>query len=209
MSAVPVIDVSRDDVAELRRRLRHTRWADTWPIGEWEAGTKVRDLRDLVSYWSEDFDWAAQQERINALPWHEADIGGVAVAYLRFDAETAGGLPIVLTNGWPSTALELIPLAERLSMPSRFGGDPVKAVTVIVPAIPGLPFSPPRPALGQETHELWHQLMTDDLDFARYAAHEEISAQGSPPVSVRPIRMRLPASTFWPSLNHADTTKRH
>lgn len=166
-----MIDVGHDDLADLRRRLRHTRWAHAWPVGDWEAGTNAHDLRRLVSYWSEEFDWLAQQERINGLPWHEADIDGGAVAYLRFDPETAGGLPIILTNGWPSTALELVPLAERLSMPSRFGGDPAQAVTVIVPAIPGLPFSPPRPIFGQATHELWHQLMTGHLGFARYAAH--------------------------------------
>jgi pimeloyl-ACP methyl ester carboxylesterase len=42
---------------------------------------------------------------------------------------------------------------------------------VIVPALPGLPFSPQRPTLGEQTHELWHQLMTEELGFARYAAH--------------------------------------
>ncbi len=53
----------------------------------------------------------------------------------------------MLTNGWPSSALEMVPLAERLSSPSRFGGDAADAVTVIVPALPGFPFSPQRPRI--------------------------------------------------------------
>ena len=59
-----------------------------------------------------------------------------------------GRLPILLANGWPSSFLELTGLAERLSAPSRYGGDPEAAFTVIVPSLPGFGFSPQRPALG-------------------------------------------------------------
>lgn len=166
-----VLDVSSQDVDDLRRRLRDTRWPATWPFSGWEAGTDQSTLRRLVTYWAEDFDWEAQRRRMGVLPWHAADIRGTPVAYLQFDAEVTGGLPIVLTNGWPSTALELVDLAQRLAMPSHFGGDPKRAVTVVVPALPGLPFSPQRPRLDEQTHELWHRLMTDHLGFGRYTAH--------------------------------------
>ena len=166
-----VMDVSDDDLADLRRRLHDTRWPDRWPTAGWEAGTDQDELRRLVTYWADDFDWEAQQRDINALPWHQAEIGGAAITYLRFDAEAPGGIPIILTNGWPSTALELVGLARRLATPSHYGGDPASAVTVIVPALPGLPFSPQRPTFGDQTHELWHTLMHDHLGFARYAAH--------------------------------------
>ena len=166
-----VINVSSGDVEDLRRRLRDTRWPQPWPSTGWEAGTDLTELRRLVRFWADDFDWSAQQALIEALPWHAADLGGTLVSYLRFDAEVSGGLPIVLTNGWPSSALELVDVARRLSAPSRFGENPDLAVTVIVPALPGLPFSPQRPTMDDQTHELWHRLMTDHLGFARYAAH--------------------------------------
>lgn len=93
--------------------------------------------------------------------------------YLRFDAERAGALPLVLSNGWPSTFYELVDLARRLSAPSQYGGDPQDAFTVIVPSIPGFTFSPQLPDLrqGPPTHELWHRLMHDELGFDRYGAH--------------------------------------
>jgi pimeloyl-ACP methyl ester carboxylesterase len=93
------------------------------------------------------------------------------VSYLRFQAETPGALPIVLTNGWPSTSLELVELARQLATPSAYGGDPADSFTVIVPALPGFPFSPQHPAHGEQTHEIWHQLMVEALGFDRYAAH--------------------------------------
>jgi pimeloyl-ACP methyl ester carboxylesterase len=176
MTASGVLPVSQDDLDDLTSRLRRTRWATPWPLAQsgvapWDAGMDQHTLRRLVAYWANGFDWRAQEREITALPWHTADVGGTPLNYLRFDAEDAGALPIVLTNGWPSTALELVGLAQRLSTPSRFGGDAADAFTVIVPALPGLPFSPQRPTLGEQTHELWHQLMTEELGFTRYAAH--------------------------------------
>ena len=171
MNHPPAIDVSDEDMAALHRRLRDTRWPARWPSASWDAGTDQDELRRRVTYWLEEFDWGAQRRRIASLPWHTADIGDAAITYLKFDAETPGGLPIVLTNGWPSTALELVDVAQRLATPSRFGQDPQSAVTVVVPALPGLPFSPQRPTFGEQTHELWHRLMTDHLGFTRYIAH--------------------------------------
>ncbi|TCL77248.1 MULTISPECIES: epoxide hydrolase family protein [unclassified Rathayibacter] len=179
--ASPVPAVSAEEWAELRERVRRTRWSPEWPVEGWSAGTDQAELRRLARRWAEEFDWPAQERRMRALPWAQADLDGTPVAYLRFEAETfeaetfeaetPGRLPIVLTNGWPSTALELVALAERLASPSRFGGDPAEAATVVVPALPGFPFSPQRPGLDEQTHELWHRLMTEELGFARYAAH--------------------------------------
>ncbi len=164
------------DLEELRSRLRGTRWPRPWPAGAgdgWEAGASARELRRLAGYWAEGYDWRVQEAAINALPGQVASIDGTVVFYLRFDAETPGALPIVLTHGWPSTFLELTELARRLAAPSRYGGQASDAFTVIVPALPGFPLSPQRPALPSATpaYELWHRLMHDELGFPRYAAH--------------------------------------
>ncbi|KQQ05802.1 MULTISPECIES: epoxide hydrolase family protein [unclassified Rathayibacter] len=170
-TTAPVPDVSVEEWADLRDRVRRTRWSPEWPVEGWSAGTDQAELRRLARRWSEGFDWRAQERRMHELPWAQADLDGTPLSYLRFEAETEGRLPIVLTNGWPSSALELVPLAERLATPSRFGGGPAEAATVVVPALPGFPFSPQRPHLGEQTHELWHRLMTEELGVARYVAH--------------------------------------
>lgn len=172
MSALErVSTVSAADVSGLRDRLRNTRWAPRWPVDGWAAGTDEAELRRLVAYWADGYDWEAREREINDLPWAEVLLDGVPLRYLRFDAETAGALPVILTNGWPSTAVELVELARHLSTPSEHGGDAADALTVIVPALPGFPFSPQRPSHEDQTHELWHRLMHDALGFDRYAAH--------------------------------------
>ncbi|MGO4298717.1 epoxide hydrolase family protein [Leifsonia sp. RAF41] len=167
----PLIQVPEPDLLALRRRLADTNWPRPWPASGWDAGTDPRELRRLVEYWATTFDWRQQEASINALPAHTAMIEGTPLTYFRFDAETDDALPLILTNGWPSTVLELIELARRLSTPASYGGHADRSHTVIVPALPGFPFSPPRPDRYEQTHELWHELMTTELGFERYAAH--------------------------------------
>ncbi|MBB5085262.1 epoxide hydrolase N-terminal domain-containing protein [Nonomuraea endophytica] len=116
-----MIAVTDGELDELRSRLRHTRWPTPWPIGAWEAGTDPGELRRLVTCRASGYDWRVHEATINALPSHVADIDGTPVHYLRFDGDQPGALPIVLTNGWPSSFLELITLARRLATPRRTG----------------------------------------------------------------------------------------
>ena len=172
----PVLRVPDAELEELRSRLRGTRWPGSWPSSpedRWRTGADEAELRRMAGYWAKGFDWRAREAAINALPWHAASVGGTDVFYLRFEAEVPGALPVVLTNGWPSSFLELTELARRLAAPSRNGGDAADAFTVIVPSLPGFPLSPQRPSLPPDipTFELWHRLMREELGFARYGAH--------------------------------------
>jgi len=177
-----LISIPRAEIDDLRRRLAATRWSPGWPSGGsaaggsaagggWAAGTDPAELRRLVDYWATEFDWGAVERMINALPSATAMLDGVALQYFRFDGETPGALPLVLTNGWPSTSIELVELARRLASPSQHGGDAADAFTVIVPSLPGFPFSPQRATHFDQTHELWHRLMSHELGFDRYGAH--------------------------------------
>ncbi|CAD6011213.1 epoxide hydrolase family protein [Agreia sp. COWG] len=170
MSRIPDLPVPEAALDDLRRRLEHTRWGAEWPEQPWAAGTDAATLRRLADYWRTGFDWRAVESRILALNSVITEVRGTPVHAFVFEAETPGALAVVLTNGWPSTSYELVHLAERLSMPSRFGGDPSHALTIVVPSLPGFPFSPQRPERASEIHELWHELM-GSMGYPRYGAH--------------------------------------
>lgn len=174
MTAVPFsFTVAEEDLEDLRQRVRRTRWPQPWPLPAWAAGTDRGELQRLAEHWAAGFDWRAQEKAIDALPSFRAEIDGTPVHYLCFEAERGGALPIVLSHGWPSSFLELVDLARRLSRPTDFGGVAADAFTVVVPSLPGFGFSPQRATLppATPTHELWHHLMRDELGFERYAAH--------------------------------------
>jgi pimeloyl-ACP methyl ester carboxylesterase len=166
-----LITVPESELEELRGRIRATRWPRPWPTRGWVTGTEPGELRRLAERWSDGFDWRAQESALNALPSHRATVAGVPAHYLRFEGETADAVPIVLTHGWPSTFLEEVELARRLARPSEHGAAGARAFTVIVPSLPGFPFTPEQAILpGVPTHELWHELMAQ-LGFTRYLAH--------------------------------------
>lgn len=173
MTKHEALNVSDLALEDLRARLRRTRWATPWPIEGWDAGVDGSVLHRLVDYWSDAYQWRKHEAAINALPSHFSTIGGQTVHYLRFDAEQPGALPILLANGWPSSFLELISLARRLSAPSQHGGRSADAFTVIVPSLPGFGLSDQRSELDGplQTHDILHRLMHDVLGFDRYAAH--------------------------------------
>jgi hypothetical protein len=61
-----VLTVPDAELDDLRARLRATRWSPPWPGASWEAGTDPAELRRLVTYWADGFDWRAREAEINA-----------------------------------------------------------------------------------------------------------------------------------------------
>jgi pimeloyl-ACP methyl ester carboxylesterase len=166
-----LLRVPAREVDELRTRISATRWPLPWPTEPWAAGADLGEVRRLADYWGQGYDWPAHEAEINALPSFIAEVSGQRVHFLRFDAESPGAAPLVLTNGWPSTFFELVELARRLATPSAYG-EPGPSFTVIVPSLPGFGFSDASPTSPPRvpTHELWHRLMTG-LGLSRYFAH--------------------------------------
>jgi hypothetical protein len=59
-----------------------TRWAHDCGNAGWRYGVEKGWLQDLVRYWTEDFDWRAQEDLINAFPQYRVEIDGVPIHYL-------------------------------------------------------------------------------------------------------------------------------
>lgn len=79
LSTQPVIRVSDEELAELRDRVRTTRWPGRWPLSGWDAGTNMDELRRFAQYWTNGFDWRTQEAEINALPSHFETVAGSGV----------------------------------------------------------------------------------------------------------------------------------
>ncbi len=154
------IHVAEPVLEDLRRRLRSARWPEPAPGPPWSQGTDLSYLRDLVDYWADGFDWPQQERRLNEYDQFMADIDGVQV---HFAHQRSGKPPLVLTHGWPSSFVELLPLVDQLS--AHFD--------LVVPSLPGYAFSP-RPAQvgvdGEYVARVWHRLM-QGLGYEKYGAH--------------------------------------
>lgn len=157
--AVSVPDAVLDD---LRDRIRRTRWPDPAPGEPWSQGTDLYYLRGLLAYWADGFDWRTSERELNRFEHRIAEVEGIRIHYVHHRA-SGGGVPLVITHGWPSTFVEMLPLVDRL-------GD---AYDLVIPSLPGYAYSqrPPRTGIDRAYIALlWHRLMRG-LGYERYGAH--------------------------------------
>jgi pimeloyl-ACP methyl ester carboxylesterase len=166
------IRVADEVLADLQARIRNTRWPDPAPGPAWEQGTDLAYLRQVLASWAEEFDWRAQERHLNRYDHFHATLGNVRIHFVHRRAATGGGLPLLLSHGWPSTFLEELALVPLLTDPGAHGLDG-PAFDVVVPSLPGYGFSE-RPARTGVNYRhvagLWHRLMRG-LGYRRYGAH--------------------------------------
>jgi pimeloyl-ACP methyl ester carboxylesterase len=167
------IAVPDADVAELRDRLRRTRWPGEFANETWRYGTSEEYLRDFVGYWAGEYDWRAAEAAINGFPNFRTEIDGIPVHFVHVRGKGPAPLPLICTHGWPWTFWEFHDVIGPLSDPAAHGGDPADAFDVVVPSLPGFGWSSPLTVTGvtcQRTADLWATLMTDVLGYERFAA---------------------------------------
>jgi pimeloyl-ACP methyl ester carboxylesterase len=167
------IQIPEDVLIDLKYRLDHIRWPDQLENIAWERGTEKGYLQSLVSYWSEQYDWRAQEAELNRLPQFRSTVDGVDVHFIHERGRGPNPLPIILTHGWPDSFIRYKKMIPLLADPARYGGDPNDAFDVIVPSIPGFGFSG-NPTVGgvnnSTVSELWAKLMTEELGYETFAA---------------------------------------
>jgi pimeloyl-ACP methyl ester carboxylesterase len=160
-------------IADLRERLARTRFPDQAPGDPWVYGTSVDYLRGLIDYWCTNFDWRAQEARLNAFPQFKAQLHDINVHFLRVPGKGPNPCPLLLMHGWPGSVFEFMDIIPRLTDPARFGGEPADAFTVVAPSLPGygMSFRPGEKRSGiEEIADCLADLMTETLGYRRFAA---------------------------------------
>jgi hypothetical protein len=160
------IRVDDQVLSDLRARIRNTRWPDPAPGDAWAQGTDLEFLRRLPAYWADDFDWRSQERRLNEFDQFRVELDGVRIHFVHERARRGRGIPLILSHGWPSAYVELLPLVPLLTDP-----EDGPAFDVVIPSLPGYGFSerPARPVTYRYTAGLWHSLMRG-LGYERYGA---------------------------------------
>ena len=166
------IEVAEAELADLRRRLRQTRWPEAEPVSDWSQGVPLAYLQDLCGYWADGYDWRPTEARLNALPQFQTVIGGVSLVFAHVRSPHPGALPLIMTHGWPGSVVEFLKVIGPLSDPAAHGGDAADAFHVVCPSLPGYGFGgkPDRAGWGVERIAgAWAELMAR-LGYRRYGA---------------------------------------
>jgi microsomal epoxide hydrolase len=167
------VAVSDDQLADLKARLRATRWPDDVGNEDWFYGVNGAYLRRLADYWPNGFDWRRVERQINGYANYRVVIDGVPVHFLYKAGRGGAPIPIILSHGWPWTFWDWSKVIDPLADPVAFGGDPAEAFDVLVTSLPGFGFSTPLPHPDMnfwKIADVCHRLMTETLGLCRYAA---------------------------------------
>jgi pimeloyl-ACP methyl ester carboxylesterase len=173
MSVQPFeVRIPQSALDDLSERLARTRLGPD-DATDWDAGMSPAYLRELIDYWRTEYDWRAQEAQINRFAHGKTNVRGTDVHFIHERGRGDAPLPIVLTHGWPDSFLRFSKLIPLLTDPAAHGGDPRDAFDVVVPSLPGYAFSdrPEKSGGAFFIGDLWHELMTRELGYQRFAAH--------------------------------------
>ncbi len=166
------IAVSDDVLADLRARLRLTRWPEREVVNDWSQGVPLGWLQDICRHWADTYDWRRREALLNRFTQFVTMIDGLDIHFLHVRSPHAGAMPLVITHGWPGSFVEFHKVIEPLVDPTAHGGDAADAFHVVCPSLPGFAFSGKPTTTGWGVDRIaraWATLM-HRLDYARYGA---------------------------------------
>ena len=160
------------ELADLRSRLRATRWPEAETPDDWSQGVPLDYAQAFCRYWAEDYDWRAREARLNRFDQFVTRIDDLDIHFIHVRSRHAQARPVLITHGWPGSVVEFMKVIEPLTDPESHGGSAADAFHVVCPSLPGYGFSgrPGRTGWGVEhIARAWDELMRR-LGFDRYFA---------------------------------------
>ncbi|KAF2219983.1 Alpha/Beta hydrolase protein [Elsinoe ampelina] len=130
----------------------------------------LKSFRDQLTY---NFNWAREERQMNSFKQYTAIIEGLTTHFIHEKSPDPNAIPLLLGHGWPGSFLEFLPIVKNLTRPAKTSSGKPISFHVIIPSLPGFAFSqsPPSNWSTDDTGRLWNTLMTQVLQYPRYAVH--------------------------------------
>jgi pimeloyl-ACP methyl ester carboxylesterase len=146
--------------ARLPKELETTQWGET-------NGVTLKLVGDTVNFWRNEYDWKAEEARLNEMPQFKIpidmdDFGTLGIHFVHSSSSVPNAVPLLFVHGWPSSFAEI---QRALPALNKAGFH------VVAPSLPGYGFSAyPKKAGFKYFHhaELMHKVMSK-LGYEQYA----------------------------------------
>jgi pimeloyl-ACP methyl ester carboxylesterase len=166
------IDVSEEDLDDLRRRIAATQWPEKETVADESQGVPLATIQELARYWATDYDWRKAEAKLNALPQFITEIDGLDIHFIHDRSNHENALPLIVNHGWPGSVIEQLKIIEPLTDPTAHGGSASDAFHAVIPSMPGYGFSGKPTSTGwgpERMARAWAELMKR-LGYTRYVA---------------------------------------
>jgi pimeloyl-ACP methyl ester carboxylesterase len=157
-------------VADLRRRIRTTRMPMAMPGSGWAYGMDYDVLRTILDHWGNGYSWPDAEAWLNRFRHFRTRIDGLDIHFVHARSRHEDATPVLMLHGWPGSFVEFLDVADRLTRPEDYGGDPSTALHLVIPSLPGFGLSGQPQTPGWDvarTARAFSHLMSR-LGYARY-----------------------------------------
>ncbi len=98
------LTVPDSDLELLHKKLELVRFPDELEGAGWDYGAPLVDIKRLIEYWKDKFDWRQAEARINELPMFTRDIditsfGTLNIHYIHHKSEVENAIPLLFVHG--------------------------------------------------------------------------------------------------------------
>ena len=99
------ISISPEKIALLKAKLSLAVFPDELDEAGWDYGVPLGNIKRLVAYWADGFDWKAQEEKINSdMPQFTRDVevggfGKLNIHYVHQKSTVVDAIPLLFVHG--------------------------------------------------------------------------------------------------------------
>jgi len=166
------INISEEQLVDLRDRINNTRWAEQECVEDWTQGIPLTYVREVADYWANQYDWRKSEQHLNTFDHYQTNINDLDIHFIHQQSPHPDAYPLIITHGWPGSIVEFHKVIQPLVDPTAHGGNAEDAFHVICPSLPGYGFSG-KPSISgwgvEKIAETWDQLMVR-LGYENYGA---------------------------------------
>ena len=166
------IDIPAEKISKIRDKVKDYPWDLIPDLPDWKHGTNLSYLKEICNYWIKDFNWKAQEEKINSFQNFKTKVDGLDIHFIKEKGSGSNPKTLLLMHGWPGSVIEFMKIIDQLAHPEKYNGKKEDGVTVIAPSLPGFGFSgsPKKPYGPRKIAELFNKMMTYNLNYKTYVA---------------------------------------
>ena len=128
------VDVPKEALDDLRRRIAATRWPSKELVDDRSQGVQLATMQELARYWATEYDFGRIEARLNAVPQFTTEIDGVEIHFIHVRSPRTDALPLIMTHGWPGSVIELLDTIGPLTDPAAHGGRAQDAFDLVLPS---------------------------------------------------------------------------
>ena len=90
------INISEAKLKDLKKRLELTRWPDKETPKDWTQGIPLSYMKDIHSYWLNEYDWKKQEEKLNEFPHFMTKINDLDIHFIHLKSPHPEAKPCLL-----------------------------------------------------------------------------------------------------------------